>query len=252
MAYKQTPVDTFTGLPYPIITGPKLDTLTGVNVVNKNHAFFPRLDPLLQGVGGLALRTCRLQLVEAEYHNFGPRSYHNFYDGPPIPQTEAEQFRTIIFALGGFIPKMGIDLTGPEPVEREMTRREYRRHKTLTENGGYKYFTHGESQSILFLREVILHNAIDVDLELLEKFVASDSVSTRKNIGHTILEVAAENAALGIDADYQAVLSSGELKPRAPERPVSFMRRVIKNQRRVERIMFDRLHSVAALALEAA
>lgn len=251
MYLRRTPVDGFTGLPYPIITGSDIDTLKGINVVNKNHAFFPKADERLRTVGGLALRVCRLQTVEAKFHNYGDHAYHNFYYGPPIPERETEQLRTIIFALGGYIPKQGIDLNGTEPLERDMTVSEYERLRTLV-CGDYKYFTYGYSPIRLFLRKVILDNAINVDIDLLEQFVSSRNANLRREIGHTILHYSAESSTSSVDNDYVNIFSDGYLRPLAPERPVSYMKKVINNQDRVEQYMFGPLKKVASYAVSAA
>lgn len=246
-----TPVDSLTGLPYPIISGRDIDNLRGLNVVNKNHAFFPKSDLRLKTISGLALRVCRLQTVEAKYHNYGEHAYHNFYEGPTIPESDNERFRTIIFALAGYIPRQGIDLTGAEPVERDMTEREYDKLRTI-DHGDYKYFTYGESAIRVFFRQLVLDNAINTDVELLDKFVNTRNTQHRRQLGHTILQNSADIVAVPVEKDYHDVLSSGLLKPTVPDRSVVYIRKAIRNRRRVEERMFSPLTRVASFAVEAA
>ena len=246
-----TPVDTLTGLPYPIISGNDIDSLRGLNVVNKNHAFFPKADPRLKTISGLALRVCRLQTVEAKYHNYGKHAYHNFYDGPAIPETDNERFRTIIFALGGYIPRQGIDLTGAEPVERDMTEQEYDKLRII-DHGDYKYFTYGDSAIRVFFRQLVLDNAIKTDIELLDKFVNTRNSQHRRHLGHTILQNSADIVAVPVEKDYQDVLSNGLLKPTVPDKSVVYIRKALRNRRRVEERMFNSLARVASFAVEAA
>jgi len=248
---KATPVDRLTGLPYPIISGDDIDSLSGLNVVNKNHAFFPKADPRLKTISGLALRVCRLQTVEAKYHNNGKHAYHEFYDGPAIPESDNERFRTIIFALGGYIPRQGIDLTGAEPVERDMTEQEYDKIRTI-DHGDYKYFTYGESAIRVFFKQLVIDNAINTDIELLDKFVNTRNRQQRRKLGHTILHNSADMVAIPVEKDYQDVLSNGLLKPSVPDRSVAYIRKAIRNRRRVEEHMFNPLAKVASFAVEAA
>lgn len=121
------PTDELTGIPLPI--APRSD-LVHVPDTQKNahHHFFPRTSPVLQSLGGKALRSARIQLVAATQHNTGPKSFHSFFrEGPYIPSDVNEQLGLCILACANYLPERVVDLRGGAPLVRPMADWEYRR-----------------------------------------------------------------------------------------------------------------------------
>lgn len=244
-----TPVDEMTGLPYSIILNESISSLHRTSAANRNHAFHPKMDPRLKTVGGQALRVCRIQIVEATQHNLGEHCYHSYYDGPPIIEDEMEQFRTVIWALAGYIPERGIQLNGGEPVERQITNNEMDLLKTTSVND-YKYIHFGGSALRVFMRKVILDKSMQVDLSKLDSFLSSKSLQKRRRLGMEVLKQASAIASLEISSEYKVVHSAKMLRPEAPDSPAVLIDDVIRNPVKVERRMFGQLTQIAERVLE--
>jgi hypothetical protein len=104
----ETPVDFSTGVPLPIYPPKRLPPIIrkGQKNVDRfadwHHPFHPR-EPLVHGSLGLqALRGCRVQWARYEDHHDGV-GYHQTFAGPPLPETELQLFKTIVFACAGFV-----------------------------------------------------------------------------------------------------------------------------------------------------
>lgn len=119
-----TPVDPVTKIPLPILPKEILP-IDNPEKANMHHAYHPSSDSRLLTTAGLALRHSRVQLVRATDHNMGDKSrgkltYHDFYEGPPLPTDEAEIFRMCVLSCAGYLPERAIDLSGSEPREVAM------------------------------------------------------------------------------------------------------------------------------------
>jgi len=111
-----TPTDELTGLPLPIL--PQEYLQANATETNWHHAWHANSAPELQGLGGRALRHSRVQLVHRTDHNYkdkGRPNYHNFFEGPPLPDNEDDQFRLCVISAAGYIPDTAIDLRSGEP-----------------------------------------------------------------------------------------------------------------------------------------
>lgn len=120
-----TPLDHETGIPLPILPTGVLER-DDPNT-NWHHAWHANSAPQLQGVGGRALRHSRVQLVRDIDHNHGDKekgklTYHDYYVGPPLPETDDERFRLCVIAAAGHVPDKAIDLwSADEPQVVTMT-----------------------------------------------------------------------------------------------------------------------------------
>ena len=119
-----TPVDSLTGVPLPILPREILP-IDNPEVANMHHAWHPSSDPRLLTTAGLALRHSRVQLVRATDHNMGDKNrgkltYHDFYEGPPLPEDETEIFRMCVLSCAGYLPDKAIDLHKATPREITM------------------------------------------------------------------------------------------------------------------------------------
>lgn len=210
-----TPVDHLTNMPLPIAPHPRYLPLHNPDVADWHHHFHPRSDPHLQTVGGIALRNSRIQLVPREFHNEGPMRYHKFFEGPPIPESEALQFGMCVLACAGYIPKQAIDLSAGEP---KIIRLKGMRRSVLLSRGSkefdYQYIRYAYDP----IREFFAKYVIEQDLaELLpertiDEFLYSRDVLRRQQLGKHILTVAANSATEAINPIY-SMLRRRQLLP---------------------------------------
>lgn len=105
---ERTPTCEVTGLPLPILPlEPEQRALS--LPVDFHHHFHPRESRELSKkvLGGRALRYARGQTVERYLHD----RYHDFFEGPELPQTPEEHFRLCVLACAGVVPRQAIDLS---------------------------------------------------------------------------------------------------------------------------------------------
>jgi len=121
-----TPIDEVSRTPLPILPQEHLPNDDPL-IANRHHLWHPSFELRdMDTLGASALRHSRIQLVRATTHNIRePNSsrltYHDYFVGPPIPQTEQEQFDAIVLLCAGYIPHEAIDMSGDEPRRVEMT-----------------------------------------------------------------------------------------------------------------------------------
>jgi hypothetical protein len=96
------PTDKLTGLPYPVIPYEKFVQ------VDTNHAVFHSDNPLLQGLGGQAVRYSRVQEMDRAEHEILHDRYHAI---ACLPETADEQFEYCVWASLDDIPPYAVDLS---------------------------------------------------------------------------------------------------------------------------------------------
>jgi hypothetical protein len=110
-----------TGIPLLIAPYKKMDDLSDEDK-NLHHVNYPKPHPLLQGIGGKAVRVARLQTVPKFLHN-GPENtaFHTIVgDGIILPSTPEEQMGAVILQSAGFLPAEVVDTTHGDLCVREM------------------------------------------------------------------------------------------------------------------------------------
>jgi len=117
----ETPTDAETTM--PLLIAPNFELMQGRQSIGltEHHLYHPNSHPLLQDVGGRALRSSRVQLLPAVQHNYGRESYHARLAGPPLPESEPEQFKLCVLAAAGYLPREVLDIGEDEPAVRPMT-----------------------------------------------------------------------------------------------------------------------------------
>ena len=105
-----TPWDEATGIPLSIAPDiPGIESMPNDNTWH--HLFHPSTDPVLQTLGGRALRSSRVQLLPGMQHNFGAHNYHTLFKGPQLPTDETKQFELCVFSAAGYLPDKVIDIS---------------------------------------------------------------------------------------------------------------------------------------------
>jgi hypothetical protein len=98
MAEYEYPVDSLTGLPYPVAP------YETSNYPDTNHPAFHRDNPALQELSGLAVRFARVQGMDREEHKL----LHHRYASVELPQSIDEKFEYCVWAALGDIPPYGV------------------------------------------------------------------------------------------------------------------------------------------------
>lgn len=216
------PVDDRTGIPHPMLPPPdRILTRTKSGEIDLNHAFHPRMDVLLQGVGGLAVRHCRVQLVPwHDHHNV----YHRAYYGPPLPETVHAQFRTVVFAAAGYIPEFAVDCRGNVPVEYVPIDASVR--KRLWDSGEIRVDRPGLVRR--FIVDYLLgQDLTDISYSIIEEFMETSDANRKRYLGEWLIAQAAERACEPIDTLYRVSHRSGFIMPAHSLKSATFVHRVL-------------------------
>ncbi|HSH18252.1 MAG TPA: hypothetical protein VK978_02620 [Candidatus Saccharimonadales bacterium] len=117
-----TPTDELSGLPLPLLPSDEVLPTNNGEVANWHHHFHPKTHPIITGtLGGRALRSARIQLVDTNQHNYSENAYHRFFAGPPIPESRDAQFGLCVLSCAGYVPEKAIEVADGEPHIRRMT-----------------------------------------------------------------------------------------------------------------------------------
>lgn len=110
-----------TGIPLLIAPYKRMDDLNDDDK-NLHHLNYPKPHPLLQGIGGKAVRVARLQIVPKFLHNGSEdTAFHTIVgDGIILPTTTEEQMGAVILQSAGFLPAEVVDTTRGDLQVREM------------------------------------------------------------------------------------------------------------------------------------
>lgn len=213
-----TPVDEYSGLPYAIAPGCKSLPKNNPNKADRHHAFHPRRSPELQTVAGLALRNCRLQLVERDLHNEGPFRYHKFFYGQmDLPTDESDIFARCIMGVSGYTPDRVIDLRTGEPFDRPITPREAKfLRKRSQDKLGYKYITYNIDPIRKFFSEYVLKQNLSHLDDDIDEFLTTPDMGQKVKVGNFILAEAAQVACDAIKPKFAESQRHGLLHPRIP------------------------------------
>ncbi len=104
-AEQETPTER--GIPLPLVP---IDTdVMAASELNWHHHFHPRTHPLLTDEEGVVIRASRLQRAATHGNH---TEYHQWFTGPPLPETEEERLGAIILTRAGYIPAHGILMRG--------------------------------------------------------------------------------------------------------------------------------------------
>lgn len=180
-----TPIDHLSGLPLSILSADESASRFSPDL---HHPFHPKKDPLLEGLGGQALRHCRVQRVRYETHHY---DYHQNYEGPELPTTDAERFRLVVMATAGYIPRQALALhKNREPRIVDFSERA-RAHYLDTRR--IRVETIGKVQK--FLRNYVLEQDMsEISESTLDEFLTRNNDKRRLELGDIFLGVAARQA----------------------------------------------------------
>lgn len=244
MSLELTPIDVSSGLPYTIMPLEGRVLIHGRDA-DDNHAFFPRLDPVLRGsLGGMALRYCRVQLVDyATHHN----RYHVEFVGTPLPETEEDQYRTVVMAAAGDIPAHALDYSMGRkaqivPIDEHL-------RWNLWRTGQIRV----ESASVVreFLMDYTLrrpHIEESANARKIDEFLNTRNEVRRLQLAHDLLMLASYRATDAIAPIYNRAWRQAQLPPDRTSRVWRFVAQTTVMYRRDYKMVAKRIAHVLEAA----
>jgi hypothetical protein len=268
-----TPVDAFSGIPLPILPTKNELPFNNSEVADWHHPFHPKEHPLLKTTGGLALRNCRVQLVHRNFHNESPMRYHRFFEGPIIPESEDEQFRTVVLASAGYIPTHAISTRSGEPQKVELSPLQTARlqqtlrkatpdddckcndpHRKLAFE--YRNIRYSYDRIRDFLSEYTVMQSTDhIPQLLIDEFLYTTDQRKRGDLGDKLLAQQADRAAENIEETYRFAQSHRQLHPLMPGTATEFIQYKLGNKQSRQKLylrLFGQLafsHGVTGLTI---
>lgn len=201
-----TPVEVTTGVPLALCPNPQLPPTTGRGVYNADrvadwhHPFFPRRYVKGLGLAGRALRASRVQWMLYDDHHEDKGGLHTFYDGPDLPATEDQWFRTVVLASADYVPAHGIDFhRNGEPYERTLRTNERLR---LLNWGMIRVSNYNEVKPYL-LEYVVRHGMSMINELLVDEFLHTSNLHRKEAIGEHLIREASQVAAEPLQDEYR-------------------------------------------------
>lgn len=224
-----TPTDELSGLPLPIMPSRAFLPLNNPDVADWHHHWHPRLDPGLRTAAGMALRNCRIQLVERQFHNDSPKRYHRFFAGPTIPESEDEVFKIVVLATAGYIPRDAIDLRTGEPKIVRLNSTKYKMLKVAlkitnvnepgishTSKLAYRNVRYGYEPIRDFLAEYCITQHVDMKNSFVDEFLHTQNNDRRQYLGQLFLAKRAEAAAEKVEEKFRLARKEKLINPNMP------------------------------------
>ena len=199
-----TPVDEFTGIPLPIIDRKDSDSRFAPYL---HHPFHPKRDHRLLGVGGQAVRNCRVQLVSYGVHHY---DYHQRYVGPPLPTETPDQLRLVVLTTAGYIPQRGLAFDDAGKPKVVTLNEEQRAH--LWDR---KQMRVGLRKSVhkFLLEQTIKQDFSGVNESTIDEFLHTKDYERRWQLGNTLLGIGAYQATEGLRPIYNRAYKAELIAP---------------------------------------
>jgi hypothetical protein len=243
-----TPIDEFSGIPLPILPTKNDLPLHDPDIADWHHPFHPKEHPLLKTAGGLALRNCRVQLVHRNFHNESPLRYHKFFEGPVIPESEDEQFRTVVLAAAGYIPRRAINTRSGEPEIVDLSPQQSARlrrtmRKAVPQDDckcddprrkmSFEYRNLRYSYDLVreFLSEyMMMQSTAHLPEPLVDEFLHTKNSFKLVELGDRLLALQAEFTADKVESSYRSAQQRRQLHPLMPKTATEFVHYKLGNK----------------------
>jgi len=243
-----TPVEEYSGLPYPIAPRVEQVPLGRSDIANEHHGWHPRYHPSLQTLAGVALRNSWIQYVHKELHNFGSLSYHSYYKGPELPTDETDIYGRVILAFAGYIPDGVIDMTSKSlPFVRGANEQEIAllHQPRQDSNFCYQYLRYGYDP----IRDFLLEHTLRQDMSHINESIIDEFIYTpvdqRKNaIGEFLLWSAAEIATDDIRQKYRDLAKKHLLHPMMPKDPKPLVKWKLGSEKHMHQQVIPKLEAM--------
>lgn len=221
-----TPIDETTGVPLPIYPNPHLPPVIHLPAKNYelrgdwHHPFHPR-EALVKGsLGQQALRNCRVQWTEYREHHDGV-GYHETFAGPPLPESEEDIFKTVVFAAAKFLPDRALAFGGDG--QASVVRLDDIGRHMLLQDGIIKVPNRIAVRD--FLLDYLARNGglREEQGKMVEKFLDAEGREDKQLLGRMLINLASRAATATIEPAYRRARSSHKLPARRTAKPDAFV-----------------------------
>jgi hypothetical protein len=192
----QIPTDPLTGLSYPFVPiDPRPDQHDKL-WCDYHHLEFERNNPLLQGIGGRAVRASIGQLMPRWQHNL----IHQLGDQPALPESEDEQFRAAVIGCARLLGPQALDMSREEWwVPIEMTSEQYAAvtepFHMYTEDAFKRRANHVRTHiGRFFATYALSRDLTHLSKKGVRQFLATKDPIRKKELGHWLLSESIEVA----------------------------------------------------------
>lgn len=187
-----------------------------------HHHFHPRRSLILQeDWGGDAIRTARVQKADWNIHHL---DYHNYFQGPVLPETPAQKFGIAVLAVAGYVPAEAIEFVKSEP---KIIR--------LSDEQRNRLWTSGELRSAApetvrrFLVDYTIKQELtDVKEQIIDEFLHTSNYDRRYKLGGTLINLAIDKAVEPLEAFYRSAWKKGYINRASAHRPGRLVRTKLK------------------------
>lgn len=228
MALERAPVDEVTKLPLLCVPHPDSASVTqglqpNGGLFDWDHPFRPRLDPLLTGtLGGRAVRQAWLQLLHRTAQH-EPKDHG--LAGPLLPETQEDQFRTVLWCAAMYIPRQALDFSTGSMREVAISQSQHRRLQT---SGEVKVGSPELARD--FFLEFAMQQEVEISPSLINEFlglVPNSAASQRRkqHLARQLLHLMMEPPTARLARVYRSGFDQGLLGPDVPPSPLDLVGR---------------------------
>jgi hypothetical protein len=225
-----SPIDVETGIPLPLCPRPHQPLPVGRGVANVSregdwhHPFYYKRTLLGHGLAGQALRSSRVQWMAYDDHHEDRQGLHAFYDGPPLPQTDQDWFKTTVLVCADYVPIRGVDFhRSGEPYIRTMRTGE---RQLLLNSGVIRVAKYDDIKP--YLLEYVAQNGVEnMDERTIDEFLHTRSMKKKRRLGEALIRAASEVVAEPLDDQYRNAKKQRLLPYQRTRRAANFIGNLI-------------------------
>lgn len=203
-----TPIEEVTGIPYPLYPSRELPPVPVgrarniERIADWHHPFHPRQELIHGNLGDVAVRHCRIQWAEYNDHH---HRYHGAFIGPALPEEPVDQFRTVVLAVAGYVPQQAIGFDSrSRPIIKEICDSE---RKMLWDGRQIRVANLATARDFM-LNYTLTRDFSDINLGTIDEFLHTTNLNRKKELGGTLLAIAAYQAAEPMENLYRSLRRS--------------------------------------------
>ncbi|MDB5164252.1 MAG: hypothetical protein JWS12_870 [Candidatus Saccharibacteria bacterium] len=241
-----TPQDELTHLPLPLLP---LNLNHEHEIRDRHHHAHPRRSPLLEGLGGTAVRHSRVQRTAYADHHWETQGYHSVFGGPELPQTAEEQFKWVTWASAGYIPEQAVAMT-LDGYKRVMLSTQQRAQ--LWGNNEIWVASRGDVKS--FMVDYLINQGYgELNVKrALEKFLKASDRGRKIELASFILSQLSERAVSPIHDSYKFARRQGFIHESKPRTSSRLVKRTVMSSRKSMNQVIGKLELNGAAYLQVA
>lgn len=187
-----------------------------------HHHFHPRRSLILtQDWGGDAIRNARVQKANWNTHHL---EYHNYYQGPELPDTPAQKFGITVLAVAGYVPEEAIEFVKSEPSIIRLS--DGQRNRLL--KSGELRCAAPEIVRKFLIEYTVKQEFTDVKDSIIDEFLNTSDDLRRYRLGGTLLNLAVDKAVEPLDPFYRTAWKKGYIHRTSAYRPQRLVRTKLK------------------------